>query len=67
MAEAFLKKYGGDRFEVEAPVLNKASSVVVDVMRSRDRYFINKTKSILIFTSKGTIRLWLRSAMNLVR
>jgi arsenate reductase len=56
MAEAFLKKYGGDRFEVESAGLEpgKLNPVVVDVMREVGIDISqNKTKSVFDFYEQG--------------
>ncbi len=56
MAEAFLKKYGGDRFEVESAGLEpgKLNPVVVEVMKEVGIDISqNKTKSVLDFYKQG--------------
>ncbi|MDD5195263.1 MAG: arsenate reductase ArsC [Candidatus Omnitrophica bacterium] len=56
MAEAFLKKYGGDRFEVESAGLEpgKLNPIVVDVMKEIDIDISkNKTKSVFDFYKQG--------------
>jgi len=56
MAEAFLKKYGGDRFEVESAGLEpgKLNPVVVEVMKEIGIDISqNKTKSVFDFYKQG--------------
>ena len=56
MAEAFLKKYGGDRFEVESAGLKpgKLNPVVVEVMKEIGIDISNnKAKSVLDFYKQG--------------
>ena len=56
MAEAFLKKYGGDRFEVESAGLEpgKLNPVVVEVMKEVGIDISqNKTKSVFDFYKQG--------------
>lgn len=56
MAEAFLKKHGGDRFEVESAGVEpgKLNPVVVDVMREAEIDISqNKTKSVFHFHERG--------------
>ena len=56
MAEAFLKKYGGDRFEVESAGLEpgKLNPVVIEVMKEIDIDISqNKTKSVFDFFKQG--------------
>ena len=56
MAEAFLKKYGGDRFEVESAGLEpgKLNSIVVEVMKEAGIDISqNKTKSVFDFYKQG--------------
>ncbi|MBN1663126.1 MAG: arsenate reductase ArsC [Deltaproteobacteria bacterium] len=56
MAEAFLKKYGGERFEVESAGLEpgKLNPVVVEVMREVGIDISqNKTKSVFDFYKQG--------------
>lgn len=56
IAEAFLKKFGGDRFEVESAGLEpgKLNPVVVDVMREVGIDISqNKTKSVFDFYKQG--------------
>jgi len=56
MAEAFLKKYGGDRFEVESAGLEpgKLNPVVVEVMKEAGIDISqNKTKSVFDFFKQG--------------
>ena len=56
MAEAFLKKYGGDRFEVESAGLEpgKLNPIVVDVMKEVGIDISqNKTKSVFGFYKQG--------------
>jgi len=56
MAEAFLKKYGGDRFEVESAGLEpgKLNSVVVEAMKEVGIDISqNKTKSAFDFYKQG--------------
>ena len=55
-AEAFLKKYGGDRFEVESAGLEpgKLNPVVVEVMKEVGIDISqNKTKSVFDFYKQG--------------
>ena len=50
MAEAFLKKYGGDRFVVESAGIEpgKLNPLMVEVMKkSRNRYFAKQNKDRL--------------------
>ena len=56
MAEAFLKKYGGDRFEVESAGLEpgKLNPVVVEAMKEAGIDISqNKTKSVFDFFKQG--------------
>ncbi|MFH1396957.1 MAG: arsenate reductase ArsC [Candidatus Omnitrophota bacterium] len=56
MAEAFLKKYGGDRFEVESAGLEpgKLNPVVVEAMKDAGIDISqNKTKSVFDFYKQG--------------
>ena len=56
MAEAFLKKYGGDKFEVESAGLEpgKLNLVVVEAMREVGIDISqNKTKSVFDFYKQG--------------
>lgn len=56
MAEAFLKKYGGDRFEVESAGLEpgKLNPIVVEAMKEVDIDISqNKTKSVFDFYKQG--------------
>ncbi|MDD2524261.1 MAG: arsenate reductase ArsC [Endomicrobiaceae bacterium] len=56
MAEAFLKKYGGDKFEVESAGIEpgKLNQNVVDVMKEAGIDISNnKTKSVFDFYEKG--------------
>ena len=56
MAEAFLKKYGGDHFEVESAGLEpgKLNPVVIEVMKEIDIDISqNKTKSVFDFFKQG--------------
>ena len=56
MAEAFLKKYGGDRFEVESAGLEpgKLNPVVVEAMKEVGIDILqNKTKSVFDFYKQG--------------
>ena len=56
MAEAFLKKYGADRFEVESAGLEpgRLNPVVVEVMKEIGIDISNnKTKSVLDFYKQG--------------
>ena len=56
MAEAFLKKYGGDRFEVESAGLepDKLNPLAVEVMKEAGIDISqNKTKSVLDFYKQG--------------
>ncbi len=56
MAEAFLKKYGGDRFEVESAGLEpgKLNPIVVEAMREAGIDISqNKTKSVFDFSKQG--------------
>jgi arsenate reductase len=56
MAEAFLKKYGGDRFEVESAGLEpgKLNPVVVEAMKEVGIDISqNKTKSVFDFYKQG--------------
>jgi arsenate reductase (thioredoxin) len=56
MAEAFLKKYGGDRFEVESAGLEpgKLNPIVVDAMREAGLDISqNKTNSVFDFYKQG--------------
>jgi len=56
MAEAFLKKYGGDRFEVESAGLEpgKLNPIVVEVMKEAGIDISqNKTKSVFDFYKQG--------------
>ena len=56
IAEAFLKKYGGDRFEVESAGLEpgKLNLVVVEVMKEIGIDISqNKTKSVFDFYKQG--------------
>ena len=56
MAEAFLKKYGGDRFEVESAGLEpgKLNPIVVEAMKEAGIDISqNKTKSVFDFYKKG--------------
>ena len=56
MAEAFLKKYGGDRFEVESAGLEpgKLNPVVIEVMKEVGIDISqNKTKSVFDFFKQG--------------
>jgi len=58
MAEAFLKKYGGDRFEVESAGLEpgKLNPVVVEVMKEVGIDISqNKTKSVFDFYKQGKL------------
>ena len=56
MAEAFLKKYGGDRFEVESAGLEpgKLNPVVIEAMKEEGIDISqNKTKSVFDFYKAG--------------
>ncbi|MBU2540910.1 MAG: arsenate reductase ArsC [Candidatus Omnitrophica bacterium] len=56
MAEAFLKKYGGDRFEVESAGLEpgKLNPIVVEAMKEAEIDISqNKTKSVFDFYKQG--------------
>jgi len=56
MAEAYLKKYGGDRFEVESAGLEPGTlnPIVVDVMKEVGIDISqNKTKSVFDFYKQG--------------
>lgn len=56
MAEAFLKKYGGDRFEVESAGLEpgKLNPIVVEAMKEAGIDISqNKTKSVFDFYKQG--------------
>jgi len=56
MAEAFLKKYGGDRFEVESAGLEpgKLNPIVVEAMQEAGMDISqNKTKSVFDFYKQG--------------
>ena len=56
MAEAFLKKYGGDRFDVESAGLKpgKLNPVVIEVMKEVGIDISqNKTKSVFDFYKQG--------------
>ena len=56
MAEAFLKKYGGDRFEVESAGFEpgKLNPIVVEVMKEVGIDISqNKTKSVFDFFKQG--------------
>lgn len=56
MAEAFLRKYGGDRFEVESAGLEPGTlnPIVVDVMKEAGIDIShNKTKSVFDFYKQG--------------
>jgi len=56
MAEAFLKKYGGDLFEVESAGLEpgKLNPVVVEVMKDTGIDILqNKTESVFDFYKQG--------------
>jgi arsenate reductase (thioredoxin) len=56
IAEAFLKKYGKDRFEVESAGLEpgKLNPIAVEVMKEADIDISrNKTKSVLDFYKQG--------------
>jgi arsenate reductase (thioredoxin) len=56
IAEAFLKKYGGDRFEVESAGLEpgKLNPIVVEVMKETGIDISqNKTKSVFDFYKQG--------------
>lgn len=56
MAEAFLKKYGGERFEVESAGLEpgKLNPLVVEVMKEEGIDISqNKTKSVMDFYRAG--------------
>ena len=58
MAEAFLKKYGGDRFEVESAGLEpgKLNPIVVEVMKEAGIDISqNKTKSVFDFYKQGKL------------
>lgn len=58
MAEAFLKKHGGDRFDVESAGLEPGNlnPVVIDVMReAKIDISQNKTKSVFEFYEKGNL------------
>jgi arsenate reductase len=58
MAEAFLKKYGGNRFEVESAGLEpgKLNPVVVEVMKEVGIDISqNKTKSVFVFFKQGKL------------
>jgi len=58
MAEAFLKKYGGDRFEVESAGLEpgKLNPVVVEAMKETGIDISqNKTKSVFDFYKQGKL------------
>jgi len=58
MAEAFLKKYGGDRFEVESAGLEpgKLNPVVVEAMKDAGIDISqNKTKSVFDFYKQGKL------------
>src|SRR3989338_998122 len=58
MAEAFLKKYGGDRFEVESAGLEPGTlnPVVVEAMKEiRIDISQNKTKSVFDFYKQGKL------------
>ncbi len=58
MAEAFLKKYGGDHFEVESAGLEpgKLNPVVIEVMKEAGIDISqNKTKSVLDFFKQGKL------------
>jgi len=58
MAEAFLKKYGGDRFEVESAGLEPGvlNPVVVEVMKEVGIDISqNKTKSVFDFYKQGKL------------
>jgi arsenate reductase (thioredoxin) len=67
MAEAFLKKYGGDRFEVESAGLEpgKLNQIVVEAMKevgidiSR-----NKTKSVFDFYKQGKLYKYVFTVCN---
>ena len=58
MAEAFLKKYGGERFEVESAGLEpgKLNPVVVEAMKDAGIDISqNKTKSVFDFYKQGKL------------
>lgn len=58
MAEAFLKKYGGDRFSVESAGLEPGTlnPIVVDVMREVNIDISqNKTKGVFEYVKNGRI------------
>ncbi len=58
MAEAFLKKYGGDRFSVESAGLEPGTlnPVVVDVMKELNIDISqNKTKGVFEFVKSGRL------------
>lgn len=58
MAEAFFKKYSGDRFEVESAGMEpgKLNPIVVEVMKELGiDIFQNKTKSVFDFYNQGKL------------